>query len=123
MLKPASLLRGDRLPLFISVGITALMVLVVSARLPLLYDVEQRIEWLAYDLRMRLTLPQEEGFDPQVVVVDVDEKSLAAEGHWPWPRRRIADLVEAISGAGAAVVAFDSTYPEAERNPADEVLA
>ena len=123
MLKPASLLRSDRLPLLISTGIMALMVLVISARLPLFFDVEQRIEWLAYDLRMRLTLPESEGFDPQVVIVDVDEKSLAAEGHWPWPRRRIGDLVEAMIGAGAAVVAFDSTYPEAERNPADEVLA
>ncbi len=122
MLKVSSLLRGDRLPLAISTSIVALVVLVMTARLPLLFDVQQRLEWLAYDLRMRLTLPDEKDFDPQVVIVDVDEKSLAAEGHWPWPRRRIADLVEAISGAGAAVVAFDSTYPEAERNPADEVL-
>lgn len=122
MLKVPSILRGDRLPLVLSTSIVALVLLVMSARLPLFFDVQQRLEWLAYDLRMQLTLPEPEGFDPQVVVVDVDEKSLAAEGHWPWPRRRIADLVEAISARGALVIAFDSTYPEAERNPADQVL-
>ena len=120
--KLRSLTRGDRLPLLLSAGILALSMLVMTARLPVLYDVQQRLEWLAYDLRMRLTIPAQEGFDPQVVVVDVDEKSLAAEGHWPWPRRRIADLVNALGAAGAAVIAFDSTYPEAERNPAEEVL-
>ena len=108
MLKVPSILRGDRLPLVLSTSIVALVLLVMSARLPLFFDVQQRLEWLAYDLRMQLTLPEPEGFDPQVVVVDVDEKSLAAEGHWPWPRRRIADLVEAISARGALVIAFDS---------------
>ncbi|MFM7275459.1 MAG: CHASE2 domain-containing protein [Gammaproteobacteria bacterium] len=101
----------------------ALGILVLGARMPLLYDIQQRLEWFAYDLRMRLNLPGEVEFDPQVVIVDIDEKSLAAEGQWPWSRRRIGDLMEAITGAGAAVIAFDSTFPEAERNPVDLVLA
>jgi adenylate cyclase len=122
MLKPASLLRGDRLPLTLSSLILVLGIVVLTARMPLLYDIQQRLEWFAYDLRMRLNLPNEMEFDPQVVIVDIDEKSLAAEGQWPWARRRIADLVEAISGAGAMVVAFDSTFPEPERNPIDQVL-
>ena len=105
MLKPASLLRGDRLPLTLSSLILVLGIVVLTARMPLLYDIQQRLEWFAYDLRMRLNLPNETEFDPQVVIVDIDEKSLAAEGQWPWSRRRIADLVEAISGAGAMVVA------------------
>lgn len=56
-------------------------------------------------------------FDPQlpVRVVDIDERSLAIEGQWPWPRDRLADLVESLRDLGAAVVAFDVIFAEPDR--------
>src|SRR5918997_5241366 len=36
-----------------------------------------------------------------VTIVDIDEASLAALGQWPWPRTQIADLVAALTRAGA----------------------
>lgn len=118
----ADFLHADRIPATLSVLLIAFAILVMTARLPVLQDVQQRLEFLAFDARMRQTLPEAQAFDQQVVIVDVDEKSLAAEGQWPWPREKIARLVEAMSAAGAAVIAFDSTYPEPERNPVDRVL-
>lgn len=50
--------------------------------------------------------------DPRVLVVDIDEASLAALGPWPWPRQRIADLVENLVAAGARGVALDLVLPE-----------
>src|SRR5690606_37368365 len=38
--------------------------------------------------------------DPRIVIVDIDERSLAEEGRWPWPRERIADLLDAIFEQG-----------------------
>lgn len=118
----ADFLHADRVPATLSVLLIALSILVTTARLPVLQELQQRIESLAFDTRMRLTLPEPQGFDQQVVIVDIDEKSLAAEGQWPWPREKLARLVDAMGAAGAAVVAFDSTYPEPERNPVDRVL-
>jgi adenylate cyclase len=46
----------------------------------------------------------------RIVVVDIDAQSLAAYGGWPWPRSRIADLVEAIGHSGAAAVAIDILF-------------
>jgi adenylate cyclase len=46
----------------------------------------------------------------RIVVVDIDARSLAAYGAWPWPRSRIADLVRAIGHAGAAAVAIDILF-------------
>src|SRR5580658_8427677 len=46
----------------------------------------------------------------RIVVVDIDAQSLAAYGGWPWPRARIADLVEAIGHSGAAAVAIDILF-------------
>jgi adenylate cyclase len=55
----------------------------------------------------------------RTVVVDIDARSLAACGPWPWPRSRIADLVEAIGRAGAAAVAIDILFEGADaKSPA-----
>jgi len=50
-------------------------------------------EWLR-DRYIRLQATSAE--EPRVLIVDVDEASLAAIGPWPWPRSRLADLVEIL---------------------------
>lgn len=53
-----------------------------------------------------------------VTIIDIDEKSLAKLGQWPWPRTRIADLVDRLTGLGAVVIAFDIVFAEPDRlNP------
>jgi len=53
-----------------------------------------------------------------VTIVDIDEKSLAKLGQWPWPRTRIADLVTNLTKLGAVVIAFDVIFSEPDRlNP------
>ena len=53
-----------------------------------------------------------------VVIIDIDEKSLAKFGQWPWPRTRIADLVDKLTALGAVVTAFDIVFAEPDRlNP------
>src|SRR5262245_14664010 len=49
-----------------------------------------------------------------VVIVDIDDASLAALGRWPWPRTRLARLVEATHRAGALAVGLDIVMPEAD---------
>ena len=54
-----------------------------------------------------------------VVIVDIDEKSLAKFGQWPWPRTRVADLITNLAREGAVVIAFDILFAEPDRlNPA-----
>src|SRR5690606_10270114 len=53
--------------------------------------------------------------DWPVRVVDIDEAALAAEGQWPWPRDRLALLVERLGELGAAVIAIDMLFPEPDR--------
>src|SRR6266478_9448847 len=53
-----------------------------------------------------------------VAIVDIDEKSLAKLGQFPWPRTRIADLVTNLTRLGAVVIAFDVVFSEPDRlNP------
>ncbi|MBU0486026.1 MAG: adenylate/guanylate cyclase domain-containing protein [Proteobacteria bacterium] len=51
----------------------------------------------------------------QVVIVDIDEKSLKQLGQWPWPRNTVAELMNRISAAGAKVVGFDIVFAEKDR--------
>lgn len=56
-------------------------------------------------------------YDPETParVVGVDEESLKAYGQWPWPRTRVAELVERLRDLGAAAIAFDFIFSEADR--------
>jgi adenylate cyclase len=55
-----------------------------------------------------------------VTIVDIDDKSLEKLGQWPWPRTRIAALVDELTRLGAIVIAFDAVFSEPDRlNPAN----
>ena len=59
--------------------------------------------------------------DPaRVAIVDIDEKSLAQYGQWPWPRHLLADLVRRIAQGHPRVVGIDIVFPERDRlSPAE----
>ncbi len=53
-----------------------------------------------------------------VMVIDLDEESLAEVGQWPWPRDVLAQLVQNALKLGAVLVAFDVVFAEPDRmNP------
>ena len=54
----------------------------------------KQLESAAYDVRLRMTMPR--GQDDRIVIVDIDEKSLGEEGRWPWPRNRVAHLIDLL---------------------------
>lgn len=53
--------------------------------------------------------------DTPVRIIDIDEASLARLGQWPWPRNRLADLVDRLSAANVAAIGFDVMFAEADR--------
>ena len=78
------------------------------------------IELKTYDLRLRSRGNQPPV--PDVVLAAIDEKSLDAGGQWPWPRARIADLVDILSRDGARVIGFDIGFLEADQSGALTLL-
>jgi adenylate cyclase len=50
-----------------------------------------------------------------VRVVDIDEASLAEYGQWPWPRTRLAEIVDRLAAAGARTVTIDLILAEPDR--------
>ena len=71
----------------------------------------QQLELMAYDARLRLFLPNT--LDPRVVIVDIDEKSLNAEGRMPWSRNKMALLVRQLFETyKVRVMGFDIVFAE-----------
>lgn len=77
------------------------------------------IELKTIDLRFHIRGP--EAPNPDVVLVVVDEKSLAQEGKWAWARSKIGRLVRKLSNAGARVIAFDIGFLEPDQTDRDVI--
>ena len=62
---------------------------------------------------------------PQVVVVDIDRRTLAAMGnYWPWPRATMARLVRAVAAGKPSVLAIDVLFAGPDpRSPATPMRA
>lgn len=86
-------------------------------------DFVTRFDHLLYDTRLRLTAPG--GSDDRIVILDIDERSLATPGlgRWPWGRDVQAGLVRKLfEKYGVALVAFDVVAGERDRSSGLPVL-
>ena len=59
----------------------------------------ERLELRYYDMRMGLRMAQ--GGEDDIVLVDIDDRSLQAIGRWPWPRSILADGIRKIDACAA----------------------
>ncbi|TLS19394.1 MAG: adenylate/guanylate cyclase domain-containing protein [Betaproteobacteria bacterium] len=79
------------------------------------------LDAITYDARLRLTQPG--GLDSRVVVVDIDEKSLAEVGRWPWSRDKVSRLVRQLTDHyGVQLVGFDVVFAEPDESSGLRVL-
>jgi len=74
----------------------------------------ESIELKTFDLRARFDHAQKT--PPDVVIVSIDDDSIAKMGRWPWPRSRIAQMIDLLSKSGARVIGADILFSEAEEN-------
>ncbi len=94
----------------LTLGSILLVLALWSAGTPIL----DLIELKTYDLRVRSRGDLQPS--PAVALAVIDEKSLDAEGRWPWPRSKIAALVDVLARDGAKVIGFDIGFSEPDEN-------
>ncbi|HJY49350.1 MAG TPA: CHASE2 domain-containing protein [Stellaceae bacterium] len=61
------------------------------------------------------------GDSARVAIVDIDEKSLARYGQWPWPWHRVAELVRRIAQGNPRVLGIDVVFAEPDRLSPTEI--
>ncbi len=101
--------------LLCGLGLVALLSIYFFFRPGLLDTANNRL----YDIILR-SIPQATP-SSLPVIVDIDDESLRRFGQWPWPRYRIARLLEKINTLGPRAVALDMTFPEADRTSLDNL--
>jgi adenylate cyclase len=107
----------------VRIALGLLVVLVFLGHAAGLYDIPfvKRLEAIFYDSRLRLTMPGTG--DPRIVIAEIDEKSLAAEGRWPWRRDRMAKLLDLLfDHYNVRAVGFDVVFAERDESSGLRVL-
>lgn len=80
----------------------------------------ERANLWAYDLALisrDILQPAAAPDDP--VIVAIDETSLAEYGRWPWPRQRLAELLERLAEANAGPALLDIVLSEPQGDASD----
>ena len=73
----------------------------------------QSLENIVYDTKLRLTMPKT--LDSRIIIVDIDEKSLAEVGRWPWHRQKLAALTqELLQNQRVSAIGFDLVFAEGD---------
>lgn len=81
----------------------------------------QRMENILYDLRLRSTVANT--VNPNIVIIDIDEESLAKEGRWPWRRDKLAYLVDMLFDYyNVKLLGFDVVFSEPDTSGGVELL-
>jgi adenylate cyclase len=57
-----------------------------------------------------------------VIIVDIDEKSLKHLGQWPWSRNKIATVLENLVNNEAAIIGFDVVFAEVDNSSPHRVF-
>jgi adenylate cyclase len=57
----------------------------------------------------------------QIVLVTIDDTSLQRVGAWPWPRLKLAELLQALIAAGPRLVVCDFVLPPRLEDPGGEL--
>ncbi len=116
-----SRLRKSALRILAGLLVTLGVLSHVSGHMPIrLID---QLDNIIYDTRLKLTLPG--GVDPNIVILDIDEKSLALPelGRWPWGQDKMATIVNTLFDRyQIKLLGFDSVWAEKDRGSGLEVL-
>jgi CHASE2 domain-containing sensor protein/signal transduction histidine kinase len=106
---------SGRLLSWLLLAVLASLVMVVFAILP-----PKRLDNVLYDVLARANARPA---DASILVVDIDDRSLADLGAWPWARDTHARMIDELSAAGARTIVYDVLFSQASVDPAyDQAL-
>jgi adenylate cyclase len=94
----------------LTLAAAAFVIVLFFLEVPLFELIELKTYDLRFQARDRAPTPAD------VALVMIDEKSIKAEGRWPWPRSKIARALDYLSHDGATVIGFDIGFLEPDEN-------
>ena len=83
-------------------------------------DFVRKIENISYDAYQSLFI-EKNNFE-EVVIIDIDEKSIGEIGQFPWRRDVFADLIQKLNQYGVSVISFDVFFSEEDKQNPKKIL-
>jgi len=80
----------------------------------------RKIENISYDAYQSLFI-EKSTFD-EVVIIDIDEKSIGEIGQFPWRRDIFADLIQKLNQYGVSIITFDVFFSEEDKQNPKKIL-
>jgi len=57
----------------------------------------------------------EERVSKEIIIIDIDEKSIKKLGQWPWERDKFAKILQNLSASDAGIIGLDIVFSEADK--------
>ena len=108
-------IRAKGLEIILGIVCTVFILLSIFFNVPILNSLISQVEEHIYDQMIRLDWHQHDQ-NPKVVIIDIDDSSVQQEGRWPWPRDKMARLINQLKQDGVVTIALDIVMAEAEIN-------
>ncbi len=105
---------------FNPVSISTLIIIIVLVMLGYGIEIFHLFELKTYDQRLKWR--GERPLSGLVAAAVIDEKSLDKEGMWPWPRHKMATLINRLSDDGAKVIGMDIFFTEPDKSISMEII-
>ena len=78
------------------------------------------VSYLSFDLYQKVFPLVKQ--DSNVVIIDIDEKSLGKFGQFPWSRSVFAKIIENVSAVGPKAIGFDIFFSEKDKQSPEEII-
>lgn len=114
---------GARVQQGVTYALAAIVLLLLLTHVTGLSELRfvRQADAILYDIKARLFAPMTT--DERIVIVDVDDRSLAELGRWPWRRDLMAEIVDKLFRRyGARAVGFDMVFAEPDQGAGLTVL-
>ncbi len=78
--------------------------------------------WRSFDARLQDKLIEKKNPPTDIVIIAIDDASIASLGRWPWSRKLHADMIDTLTEAGASAIGYDVMFAEASTESDDAAL-
>lgn len=102
--------------------VTALSIFAILMLYYLQAGIFESFEEKTYDLRVRM-LHSPHPSSQDIAIIEIDDKSIAELGRFPFSRANYSELLDQTRKAGARAVLFDAFFPEAQSESIDNAFA
>ncbi|MCE3233170.1 MAG: adenylate cyclase [Rickettsiaceae bacterium] len=105
-----------KLPLLISILVLSLAVFIKVSD----FSIVQQLQLKVFDT-FQIAHPREYTDQP-IKIIDIDDESLEKLGQWPWPRNKLAEIINRLNQSGVAAIAMDIVFAEEDRTSPKHIL-